>query len=172
MGGIGEVVISKIIASIVTLIFETSFISQDVVKIDDAPSWYYKNSQDKFFVYQFEDGDIDSIDRAIDNGKLKLQNKINKILNSSIENNIKKFDTTTNEIIYKIKNDINLSNFIEQNTVVKFKFYNKRQKRSYVGLYIPKESITQYEKRRIFKIKEQFLENDFNQMMKELDGAS
>lgn len=126
-----------LIKTMITFMFEQYLYTTQEIEIDDAPSWYYQNSDKMICSFSVIDGDYVNIELLKSKLLEKLQKDIQDINSHVIYKN---FDRITNQIerdiVNKFENMSDVSKFIKFNIN-----YNKIEYRSEVNRVFGKACI-------------------------------
>ena len=172
----------KLITALSGFLFEGYLDAFKSVDIEGAPNWYQKSGSSVVLQgYGYEIGGIKSIDIAKENCKSDLRNKINKLIQISIEDNFKHIkNQKEKEIVRLYAIDANLPIFVDKN--LKFEkiehfdaeekgvFQKARIAQTFVGCAVSKQSVLDYEKERLLEISKAVINFKSDEAIKELEA--
>lgn len=117
--------------------------------IDGAPSWYGTESRYEVCVSTFKRGKLESVEEAKKESQIKLQKKIEKIIDVIIYKKFKNLKPDEEALLQAIAKDKKLGLFIRSSTNYKNIKYDEDEKIAFVRNCILKEDFIDYEKKRV-----------------------
>jgi len=164
-------VVSALVESLVKYTAKNFFNNISGVKIEGAPSWYMQPVNGKSCVYVYDHGDYTSIDRAKRKAKIKMEKKINGLIDVVIYQNAPKFNFSKEiALMRKFKKDENLDLFVEKNLKYDKIQYYKDKKETFLRACIDSDELIGYEKKRLEEIRENVLHYKVDSAFDELQN--
>ncbi len=135
------------------MLLKAAFSNMDGIKIDGAPSWFYKSDKAKLCVYSFEKGGLEAVEKAKKKAGIMMLEKINGIVEIVIYDNYRNItDPDEKAFINKIKEDEYLPVFVKKNLTYPRVEYKEKINTAFIKACIPNETIIEYQAERSQKI--------------------
>lgn len=121
--------------------------------IDGAPSWFYKTDKARLCIYSFEDGGLESVEKAKRKAGIMMINKIDDIIEIVLYDNFRNIEDSKEKLfIRQLEKDEFLPLFVKKNIIFHKIKYEEDVKRSYVKACIENNELIQYQTERTQKI--------------------
>ena len=135
------------------MLLKAAFSNMDGIKIDGAPSWFYKSDKAKLCTFAFEKGGLEAVEKAKRKAGIMMFDKINGIVEIVIYDNYRNLtDPDEKAFINKIKEDEYLNVFVKKNLTYPRVEYKEKIHTAFVKACIPNETIIKYQADRSQKI--------------------
>eukprot|EP01155_Anaeramoeba_flamelloides_P018337 Anaeramoba_flamelloidesa569938_62.p2 GENE.a569938_62~~a569938_62.p2 ORF type:complete len:173 (-),score=6.24 a569938_62:741-1259(-) len=144
----------------------------DKVEIGGAPSWYMVELDDELCTFAHKKGGYDSIEIAKERAKFKMVKKIDGIVEIVIHDNMQDVRGVKEQtIVDRWRKDANLPVFVNKHLDFSRVSYEDEVDTTFVRSCIPRETITNYQKDRLFEIESLVLDQKSKNAMDELDSS-
>jgi hypothetical protein len=135
------------------MLLKAAFSNMDGIKIDGAPSWFYKSDKSKLCVYSFEKGGLEAVEKAKRDAGIRMEEKIKGIVEVVIYDNYRNINEPDEKaFIEKIKEDEYLPVFVKKNITYPRVEYKEKIKTAFVKACIANDTIIAYQAERSKKI--------------------
>lgn len=159
--------------TLATYLFKTYVLSQSVVKIEGAPSWYLQNVESQVCVYDYEQGGMEAIDKAKDATYPKMEKELSGIIEAVIYEGYSDLkDPKEKKFVMMFKNDPDAPVFVRKNMTFPGIEYRKKDQAAFVKACIDKDVIIDYQQKRTEKIKYELTHLRADNAFDELDKSA
>jgi len=166
-----SVIACALVSSFSKFMFTKMLNEMDKVDIGGAPSWYMKPMDDKMCTFDFEKGDLQSIEIAKINAKTKMQRKINTLVDISIYETTKNVkDPKVIQMTQMWSDDPNLSLFVTKHLDYSKIVYEDEINTSFVRACIDAKVLTDYQQERLDIIQKDIMKYKANVALDELES--
>lgn len=124
------------------------------IEIDGAPGWYYEVSEDEVASFAHAAGAMGSVETAKKSATDTMERDVQKTMEGLLYDFYKKTRSEKEEaLILGLGKDENLRHFIQKSISYPNIVYNEEKQLAFVKASIPVETLLEYEKDRLQKIK-------------------
>lgn len=121
--------------------------------IDGAPSWFYKTDKARLCIYSYEDGGLESVEKAKTKAGIEMIKQIDGVIEIVLYDNFKNVEDPKEKMfIQKLKKDEYLPLFVKKNMIFHKIKYEEDIKRSFVKACIENDELIAYQTERSKKI--------------------
>ncbi|MBD3840746.1 MAG: hypothetical protein IE909_02465 [Campylobacterales bacterium] len=167
------VITTALVETLAKHMFNKYLEESDKIQIGGAPSWYMKPIDDRMCVFTHQKGGLDSIEIAKNDSKIKMEKKINGVIEIVIYDNLKHVkDTQEKAVVDLFRIDSQLPVFVNKNIDFSRVSYEDDVDTTFVRACIDKNVIVEYQKERLTKIQEEVVKHKANKAYNELEGES
>jgi hypothetical protein len=161
-----------LVKTLIAFLFKSYVATQSSVHIEGAPRWYMQNTADKVCVYDYQTGGLDAIDRAKQESYVKMNTELTNIIEAVIYQNYSDLkDPKEKQFVMAFKNDKYAPVFIRKTMTFPNIDYRKSEQTAFVKACIDKDTIVEYQKKRINKIKYALTHKHADDAFKEMESG-
>lgn len=166
-----EAIITAVVKSLASYLVKYYLESSAGVKIEGAPGWFYKQSENQICVFTYAAGGLAAVDKAKLSAKEKMAASINEIITVMLYDKFRNIsDPKEQKLIQHFGKDDNLPIFVAGTIKYKNIEYKKKQDTAYVKACIENQEILDYQKERLVKLKKALTEKRADDAFGELEG--
>lgn len=163
---------SALVETLTKHMFQNYLNARDKIEIGGAPSWYMKEVEDEMCVFTHKSGGIDNIDIAKNNANLKMIKKIDGTIDVVIYENVKDITNKKEKAVVDLwKKDDYLHTFVDKNLRYSRVTFEDEIDTVFVRACIPNDTIIDYQKNRLIKIKKEVTKFKANTAYDDLDNT-
>ena len=142
------------------------------IEIEGAPFWYGKEPEEAICVSSYERGGLEKLDLTKEKAKIKLNKRINHILEIVTYKNFKNLKPDEEKFLETIEKDKKLPLFIDANIRFQNIKVDKKKKMVFVRSCLDKKAFIEYEKSRIKELQKEVIFYKADKSFDELEGKS
>ena len=163
---------NALVETLVKHMFGNFLKEQDKIEIGGAPSWYMTPVEDEMCVFTHKSGGIDYIDITKQNANFKMIKKINGTIDIVVYENLKNITNKKEKAVVDIwKKDEYLPTFVDKNLRYSRVTFEDEVDTTFVRACIPNNTIIDYQKERLTKIKKEVTKVKANSAYDDLDST-
>ncbi len=182
-----EAIAIKLVTALTGLLFNMGVQSIDKIQIDNAPSWFYEESNSKYiYVFAFKNGGIETIEPLKSDLQSKMEKKIQNIIETIIYEKFRNInDPLEKKLVNQFKKDANLPLFVkrhikierikQQKGVEKGLFRKQKDEITFGSAVLSKKELIDYQKERISLLREKIevkkSKKAFNKLDSEVESS-
>jgi hypothetical protein len=142
------------------------------VEIEGAPSWYGSEKRAELCISTFKRGDLESVELAKEDSKIKLEKKLKNIVNVVITKRFENANPDEKRFLETVVSDKKVTTFVSTHTNYKNVKYDEEKKMTFVRNCVLKDEFIVYEKKRLKEMVKELSHYKAGKEFDELNGKS